>query len=90
MGSIAVFLPRHELMSDYAWLRKKSIEHLVREKKLAGNQNAKKHGLYSCTPPAATCNACPNTATCPCFERDGACHFIWEKVNRARKRLGLG
>lgn len=77
-------------MSDYAWLRKKSTEHLERiREKLAGNQNAKKHGLYSRTPPAATCNACPNTATCPYYERDAACRFIWDKVNRARKWLGL-
>ena len=53
-------------MSDYSWLRQKSPENLERiQARAVGNQNAKKHGLYSRTPPAMTCNQCPNAKTCP-------------------------
>lgn len=74
-------------MTDYAWLRKKSPDHLERIRaKMAGNQNAKKHGLYSRTPPAAVCNACPNAETCPAFKPGNACVFLLERLEKMEKR----
>jgi hypothetical protein len=78
-------------MTDYAWLRKKSPAHQDRiNAKLVGNQNAKKHGLYSRTPPTTTCNACPNTETCPYFKPGNACVFVWDKLMKMEKRLKGG
>lgn len=74
-------------MSDYAWLRKKSPEHLERIRaKMAGNQNAKKHGLYSRTPPSSTCNTCPNAETCPSYKAGNACVFVLEKIEAMEKQ----
>lgn len=74
-------------MSDYAWLRKKSFAHQERiRERMMGNQNAKKHGLYSRTPPASVCNACPNAGTCPSFKPGNACVFLWEKIEKMEKQ----
>lgn len=74
-------------MNDYAWLRNKSPEHLEGiQVGMAGNQNAKKHGLYSRTPPAPVCNACPNAETCPAFKPGNACVFLCERLEKMEKR----
>lgn len=80
-------------MSDYSWLRQKSPEHLARiQARAVGNQNAKKHGLYSRTPPAMTCNQCPNAKTCPYFKPGKVCFWVLDKLNemaeRAKQLLG--
>ena len=64
-------------MSDYSWLRNKSPEHKAAiDAKRVGNQNAKKHGLYSMTPPTAACDTCPNTGTCPLFKPGFPCEYV--------------
>jgi len=40
-----------------------------------GNQNARKHGLYSKLLPGLTCNSCPIRDTCPKFKVDHVCAF---------------
>jgi len=69
----------------------KSPEH--REKirlSLMGNLNALKTGRYAKrSNPAATCNACPMASRCPQYRRGGACVFIWDMLDRTRRKLGL-
>ncbi len=69
----------------------KSPEH--REKirlALLGNLNALKTGRYAKRGlPAATCYACPLASRCPRYRPGGACVFIWEMLNRTRRKLGL-
>jgi hypothetical protein len=78
--------PKRENRLDYSWLRNKSFAHLEKlREKMLGKQNAKKHGLYSGTPPATVCAKCPNTFTCPYYEKGNVCHFVWEKVFKMEK-----
>ena len=67
--------------------KKTEIQKTKIRKKMLGNQNAKKHGLYSRTPPTLICNTCPNTHTCPYYKPGNLCHFEWIKLIEFDKKL---
>ena len=78
------------MFKSYDWLRIKRPSHIEKLRVASlGNQNAKKHGLYSRTPPAMVCNVCPNIRTCPYYGVGNACVFLWDKVLKWQKNLGL-
>src|ERR1035438_1929062 len=76
--------------SNYEWLRHKNPKHIEKILNgMMGRQNAKKHGLYSGTPPASTCTYCPNTQSCPYYSRAAACVFMVQRINKMAARAGV-